>query len=165
MRACLSDYDLAIADSLDSTLTMLASGEGWRPMAGGTDLMVLLNAGKLPFTRLISLRKLDRLRRIVVNESSVEIGTAVTYTQMQRHPVLRAEFPLLCQAASWTGGVANQNQGTLGGNIANASPAADSAPPLLVHDAQIHLMSLLGGSRLVRYSDFHTGYKTFAMRP
>ena len=134
-------------------------------MAGGTDLMVLLNAGKLPFTRLISLRKLDQLRQIVVNELTVEIGAAVTYSQTQRHPVLRAEFPLLCQAASWTGGVANQNQGTLGGNIANASPAADSAPPLLVHDAQIHLTSLLAGNRSVRYSDFHHGYKTFAMRP
>ncbi len=164
MRSCLPDYDLVASDSLQSTLGMLANGEGWHPIAGGTDLMVLLNAGKLPFRRLVSLRKLEELRQIVVSEASVTIGAAVTYTQIQRHPVLQSEFPLLCQAASWTGGVANQNQGTLGGNIANASPAADSAPPLLVHDAKIRLISL-AGSRPVAYSDFHLGYKTFAMRP
>ena len=88
----------------------------------------------------------------------------MTYTEIQRHPILRSEFPLLCHAASWTGGVANQNQGTLGGNIANASPAADSAPPLLVHDATIRLLSL-AGSRAVPYSEFHLGYKRFAMGP
>ena len=164
MRSCLPDYHLVASDSLQSTLTMLANGEGWHPIAGGTDLMVLLNAGKLPFRRLVSLRKLDELRQIEVTEASVTIGAAVTYTQIQRHRVLRSEFPLLCQAASWTGGVANQNQGTLGGNIANASPAADSAPPLLVHDAKIHLISL-AGSRSVPYSDFHLGYKAYAMRP
>ncbi len=106
--------------------------------------MVLLNAGRLPFRRLVSLRKLDELRQIVVSEARVTIGAAVTYTQIQRHPVLQSEFPLLCQAASWTGGLGNQNQGTLGGNIANASPAADSSPPLLVHDAEIRLISLAG---------------------
>jgi CO/xanthine dehydrogenase FAD-binding subunit len=71
---------------------------------------------------------------------------------------LRAEFPLLCLAASWTGGVANQNRGTLGGNIANASPAADSAPPLLAYDASLRLRSLQG-ERNIAYRDFHTGYK------
>jgi CO/xanthine dehydrogenase FAD-binding subunit len=143
---------------------MLGNGEGWRPIAGGTDLIVLFNAGTLPFRRLVSLRNLDELRNITVAETSVTIGAAVTYTEIQCHPVLQSEFPLLCQAASWTGGIANQNQGTLGGNIVNASPAADSLPPLLVHDAQIRLRSLTG-SRSVPYRDFHLGYKVLAMRP
>jgi len=164
MRSYLPDYDLVLSASLQSTLAMLARGEGWRPIAGGTDLMVLLNAGKLPFRRMVSLRKLDELRQIVVTEANVTIGAAVTFTQIQDHPVLRSEFPLLCQAASWTGGWANQNQGTLGGNIANASPAADSAPPLLVHDAQIRLISL-NGRRSIPYAEFHLGYKMLAMRP
>lgn len=161
MRACLADYELVIPDKLDAALELLASGEGWRPMAGGTDLMVLLNAGTLPFWRLVSLRKIEELGRITVDEASVRIGAAATYTQIQQHPVLGAEFPLLCQAASWTGGIANQNQGTLGGNIVNASPAADSAPPLLVHDAQVELVSK-AGSRLVPYAGFHLGYKVLA---
>ncbi len=164
MRSYLPDYDLVLPDTLQSTLAMLANGEGWRPIAGGTDLMVLLNSGKLPFHRLLGLRKLAELRQIVVSDAHVTIGAAVTYTQVQRHSVLQSEFSLLCQAASWTGGIANQNQGTLGGNIANASPAADSAPPLLVHDAKIRLLSV-AGSRSVPYADFHQGYKVFAMRP
>ncbi|HTU46450.1 MAG TPA: xanthine dehydrogenase family protein subunit M [Bryobacteraceae bacterium] len=164
MRSVVGDYNLVVSDTLHSALTMLGNGEGWRPIAGGTDLMVLLNAGTLPFRRLVSLRKLDDLRQIVVTETSVSIGAAVTYTEIQGHAVLRSEFPLLCQAASWTGSVANQNQGTLGGNIVNASPAADSLPPLLVHDAQIHLLSM-SGSRSVPYAQFHLGYKLIAMRP
>ena len=164
MRSYLPEYDLSVPDSLSSVLQVLGSGEGWRPLAGGTDLMVLLNAGKLAFRRLVSLRRLSELRQIGANDRSVTIGAAATYTKIRQHPILQSEFPLLCQAASWTGGVANQNQGTLGGNIANASPAADSAPALLVHDATIHLLSL-AGQRSVLYSDFHLGYKTFAMRP
>ena len=162
MRSFLPDYDLIAPDNIEAVLGFLANGEGWRPLAGGTDIMVLLNAGKLPFRRLVSLRKIDELRQVSVSESTVTIGSAVTYTEIQRHPVL--QFPLLTQAASWTGGVANQNQGTIGGNIANASPAADSAPPLLVHDATITLLSATG-RRLVPYSEFHHGYKVFAMQP
>ncbi len=163
MRSYLAEYELIASHSIPATLSLLASGEGWRPIAGGTDLMVLLNAGKLVSQRFVSLRKLDELREIRVNATSVSIGAAVTYSQIRCHPVLQAEFPLLCQAASWTGGIANQNQGTLGGNIANASPAADSAPPLLVHDAEIRLSSL-AADRAVRYSDFHLGYKKLALR-
>lgn len=164
MRSSLGAYELVVAKSLAAALEMMAAREGWRPMGGGTDLMVLLNAGKLPYKRLVSVRKLDELRGIEVSDQTVSIGAAVTYSQIQRHPVLQSEFPLLCQAASWTGGVANQNQGTLGGNIANASPAADSAPPLLVHDAAIRVLSL-AGDRTVPYVEFHLGYKAYAMQP
>jgi CO/xanthine dehydrogenase FAD-binding subunit len=163
MRSCVPDYELVTPDRLQAALGLLGNGEGWRPIAGGTDLMVLFNFGALPFHRLVSLRKLEDLRQIRVTEASVTIGAAVTYTQIRRHPILQSEFPLLCQAASWTGGIANQNQGTLGGNIVNASPAADSAPPLLVHDAKIHLISLTG-TRSVPYAEFHVGYKLLAMR-
>ena len=69
-----------------------------------------------------------------------------------------SEFSLLAQAAAWTGGIANQNRGTLGGNIVNASPAADSLPALLVYEAELTLMSC-AGRRSVPYRGFHTGYK------
>ncbi|MGH9720350.1 MAG: FAD binding domain-containing protein, partial [Bryobacteraceae bacterium] len=81
-----------------------------------------------------------------------------------RHAVLRDEFPLLVQAASETGGIATQNRGTLGGNIANASPAADSPPALLVYDAEIELVSA-SGARWLPYHGFHTGYKQMLRRP
>jgi CO/xanthine dehydrogenase FAD-binding subunit len=78
--------------------------------------------------------------------------------------VLQKEFPLLCQAARETGSIANQNRGTLGGNIANASPAADSPPALIVYDAELELLSARG-SRRVPYAEFHSGYKQMDMAP
>lgn len=135
----------------------------WRPFAGGTDLMVLLEANKLAHKQFVSLWGLPELRGIDVADDAVTLGAMTTYTQLQQHDVLREEFPLLCEAASWTGAVAIQNRGTLGGNIANASPAADSLPALLVYEAELELIST-AGSRRVAYRDFHTGYKTTAMR-
>ena len=76
----------------------------------------------------------------------------------------RGEFPLLASAARWTGGIANQNRGTLGGNIVNASPAADSLPALLVYEAELILVSGRG-ERRVPYLDFHTGYKKMKLAP
>lgn len=164
MRSYLPDYELFGPLELEQALQILAAGDGWQPIAGGTDLMVLLNAGKLPFRRLMSVQRLDELKQIRASPTNVIIGAAVTYSQIRQHAILQSEFPLLCQAASWTGGIANQNQGTIGGNIANASPAADSSPPLLVHDAEIRLVSIQG-RRTVPYKDFHLEYKKLAMRP
>jgi CO/xanthine dehydrogenase FAD-binding subunit len=120
--------------------------------------MVLLNAGKLRGDRFVSIRHLPELRTIAISEEEVAVGAAVTYTQIREHSTLRSEFPLLPIAASWTGGIANQNRGTLGGNIVNASPAADSAPPLLAYDAMLRLQSV-NGERTIPYREFHTGYK------
>ena len=158
MKSYIPEYDLLIASDLDAALSFLGNGEGWRPVAGGTDVMVLLNSGKLVPTRLISIRDILELQTIEVKEESVTLGAAVTFTAIRQHPVLRWEFPLLCQAASWTGGIANQNRGTLGGNIVNASPAADSLPALLAYDATVSLLSLRG-ERTMLYREFHTGYK------
>ena len=94
----------------------------------------------------------------------VTLGALTTYTEVQANPILREEFPMLCQAASETGGLAIQNRGTLGGNIANASPAADSPPALLAYDAAVELISS-NAARWVPYVDFHTGYKQMIMRP
>jgi len=80
------------------------------------------------------------------------------------HSVIRTDFPLLCDAAAQTGGVATQNRGTLGGNIGNASPAADTPPALLVYEAELELLSA-SGARRVPYDRFHTGYKTSVLAP
>jgi CO/xanthine dehydrogenase FAD-binding subunit len=98
------------------------------------------------------------LRNIEVASAEVCIGAGCTYTELREHSVIRNEFPLLARAAAWTGGVANQNRGTLGGNIANASPAGDSLPVLLVYDADLILVSSRG-ERRIPYRTFHTGYK------
>ena len=163
MKAYVPEYELVAPKKLDDALVLLSNEVGaWRPIAGGTDLMVLFEAGKLPYRRLVSLHALRELRGIEVTESHVTLGALTTYTEIQRHESLRREFPLLARAASWTGAVATQNRGTLAGNIANASPAADSPPALLAYDAKLELISARG-SRRVPYSDFHTGYKTSVM--
>jgi CO/xanthine dehydrogenase FAD-binding subunit len=159
VRAFIPNYQLTTPASLADALALLANEPGvWKPFAGGTDLMVLLEAGKLPHRNYINIWELEELRGIEVNDSHVTLGALTTYTNVQAHPVLQSEFPMLCQAASETGGLAIQNRGTLGGNIVNASPAADSPPALLAYDAEIELVSS-AGSRWVAYHGFHTGYK------
>src|SRR5579863_8939247 len=163
MRSYAPEYELVSPGSLDAALRLLAVEPGqWRPMAGGTDLMVLFEAGKLPHRKLVNLRGLAELQGIERSESHVTIGALATYTEIQRSHAIQSEFPLLARSASWTGAVATQNRGTLAGNIANASPAADSPPALLVYDAEIELLSSRG-SRMMPYATFHTSYKTTQM--
>jgi CO/xanthine dehydrogenase FAD-binding subunit len=165
MRSFLPDYDLLAPRSLRDALEMLAANPGSLcPFAGGTDLMVLLEFGRLPYRRFISLWQLDELRATDVGGDAVVVGALTTYTDVLRHPVLREEFPLLCAAAAETGGPATQNRGTIGGNIANGSPAADTPPALLVYDAELELVSVRG-ERRVRYDRFHTGYKAMDLAP
>ena len=164
MRAYVPSYQLTTATSLDDALALIANEPGvWRPFAGGTDLMVLLEAGKLPHRNYLNIWPLRELRGIEIDNNYVTLGALTTYTDVQANAVMQREFPMLCQAASETGGLAIQNRGTLGGNIVNASPAADSPPALLAYDAEIELVSR-DGSRWISYDGFHTGYKQMNMR-
>lgn len=164
MRAYVPDYEMVVARGLPQALELLAEKENpWRPMAGGTDLMVAFEAGRLEHRRYVGIAGLRDLRRIEVNEEGATLGALCTYSDVLGHPVLRAEFSLLAAAAAETGGVAIRNRGTLGGNIVNASPAADSPPALLAYDAEVELTSMRG-ARWLAYRDFHTGYKTTRMK-
>ena len=165
MKGYVPGYKWLSPSSMAETVSTLAREPGvWKPFAGGTDLMVLLEAGKLTHKNYVNIWNLIELRGIEVTDAYVDVGALVTYTEIQAHPVLKAEFPMLCQAASETGGLAIQNRGTLGGNIVNASPAADSPPALLVYGAELELLSS-AGSRRVPYHQFHTGYKQMLIRP
>ena len=165
MRAFIPAYQLVTPQSLSEALTIIASDScAWRPFAGGTDLMVLLEAGKLPHQNYLNIWKLPELRGIEVTDTFVSLGALTTYTEVQNHEILRKEFPMLCQAAKETGGIAIQNRGTLGGNIVNASPAADSPPALLAYDAELELVSK-HGERRIPYFKFHSGYKQMDIRP
>jgi CO/xanthine dehydrogenase FAD-binding subunit len=165
MRSYIPNYQLTTPRSLEDALSLLANEPGvWKPFAGGTDLMVLLEAGRLDHHNYLNIWPLAELRGIDVNNNHVTLGALTTYTDIQAHPVLRSEFPMLCQAAGETGGLAIQNRGTLGGNIVNASPAADSPPALLAYDAEIELVSAQG-SRWLPYHGFHTGYKQMQIGP
>ena len=165
MRSFLPQFDLRAAANLTDALETLASEPGrWRPFAGGTDLMVLLEAGKLPAGQYLSLWGLPELRGIEVTDDEIVLGALTTYTEVLRSEALQAECPLMGRAAAETGGVATQNRGTIGGNIVNASPAADTPPALLVYDADIDLVSIRGVRR-VSYDRFHLGYKHMDLAP
>jgi CO/xanthine dehydrogenase FAD-binding subunit len=165
MKADPREFDLVVPASLDEALAALAADPSRRPLAGGTDLMVLFAMGKLPWQKLIGLWRCAALRGIRVEPGAIVYGALTTYTEVQAHAETRAELPMLVAAAAETGGLAIQNRGTLGGNLANASPAADSSPPLLAYDAELELVSAAGGRRTVKYAAFHTGYKTTLLRP
>ena len=164
MRAYVPSYKLISAPNLAEALDLLAqNNDAWKPFAGGTDLMVLLEAGKLPHKNYVNIWNLPELRGIEVADDHVTLGALTTYTEVQEHPIVSDEFPMLCQAARETGGIAIQNRGTLGGNIVNASPAADSPPALLAYDAELELISKTG-ERRIPYSNFHLGYKQMNIR-
>ena len=164
VRSLVPGYEMQAPRDLAAALDLFAREPGvWRPFAGGTDLMVLLEAGKLPHRRYVNIWNLSELRGIDETATHVAIGSLTTYTDIRRHVTLQREFSLLCRAAGETGGVATQNRGTIGGNIANASPAADSPPALLVYDAELEIVSSRG-SRRVPYAAFHSGYKKMDLR-
>src|SRR2546423_5050242 len=164
MRGYVPSYQIISPGTLGEALHLLAQDpKAWKPFAGGTDLMVLLEAGKLPHQNYVNIWNLKELRGIEVTDDQVILGALTTYTEVQNHPVLQTEFPMLGEAARETGGIAIQNRGTLGGNIVNASPAADSPPALLAYDAELELISKAGERRLA-YSQFHRGYKQMDIR-
>ena len=163
MRSDPADYALVAPRNLQDAVALLSREPGARlPLAGGTDVMVLYGAGKLAARKLVSIRHLRELRNIEEFPEQIIVGAGCTYTDLRRHATITHEFPMLASAASWTGGIANQNRGTLGGNIANASPAADSLPALLAYDAEMLLISVRG-ERRIAYGNFHLGYKKTAM--
>jgi CO/xanthine dehydrogenase FAD-binding subunit len=165
MRSNVTNYELIAPTSLDAALQILAdSPDHYTPIAGGTELMVGLGAGRLQSKKFISIWNLAELRFIEVTPDAIIIGAGTTFPDIRKHPVIANEFPVLAQAASWTGSIANQNRGTLGGNIVNASPAADSPPALLAYDAELTLVSIRG-PRTLPYNDFHLAYKETALEP
>jgi CO/xanthine dehydrogenase FAD-binding subunit len=165
MRSDPKVYELVAPGSLQAAVGLLARSPGeWLPIAGGTDIMVQYAAGRLPSRRLVSIWNLAELRHIEVLAHEIRVGAGCTYTDIREHEVLGREFPMLACAACWTGGIANQNRGTLGGNIVNASPAADSLPALLAYDAELVLVSVRGERRLT-YAGFHTDYKKTKLAP
>src|SRR5260370_7410767 len=129
MRAYLPSYRLISPASLSEALDVLARDEGkWQPFAGGTDLMVLLEAGKLPHKNYLNIRSLAELRGIEVTDAHVTLGALTTYTEIQEHEILRTKFPMLCQAAKQTAGVATHIPGPLARPPPYSSPPTSSPP-------------------------------------
>lgn len=167
MQGTYSDIAVENPRTLAAALDLLADPEhaGIRPLAGGTEVFVLLNAGMLRERRFFNVLRIPQLRKIAVRKGTTSIGAAVSYSALMEHKAVRERFPALVEAARWTGGVQIQNRGTLAGNIVNASPAADSVPPLMAYDATLLLRSAARGERRVALGEFFLGYKKLDLAP
>jgi CO/xanthine dehydrogenase FAD-binding subunit len=148
---------------LAGAYTALAEAPPARPIAGGTDLMVALT-GELgePPARILDLWRLDDLRGIALDGDVVTLGALTTYTEIRRSAVCHEHLPVLVEAAATIGAAQIQNRGTLGGNVANASPAGDTLPVLLAADASFVLGSA-HGERTVPAGEFWPAYRRTAL--
>jgi CO/xanthine dehydrogenase FAD-binding subunit len=164
MQGTIAGRDLLEPRSLTDALKMLRDEGPLLPMAGCTDLYVALNFGTLTPTRFLNLWHLETLRGIEVRGATLRIGALATYTDIIRSGIVRRRLPMLAAAAREIGGVQIQNRGTIGGNVANASPAGDTLPVLLACDAVVILRSA-SGSRRVPMTSFYTGYRQTVARP
>ena len=164
MRGSFSHRSLLQPRSLTDALKMLRDEGPLVPMAGCTDLYVSLNFGTLKDTRFLNLWGLDGLRTIEVRGDVLAIGALATHTDLIRSPLVRRRIPMLAAAAREVGGVQIQNRGTLGGNVANASPAGDTLPVLAAAEATVVLRSA-GETRRVPFTSFYTGYRQSVRRP
>jgi CO/xanthine dehydrogenase FAD-binding subunit len=134
------------------------------PLAGATDLYVSLNFGTLEATRFVDLWSLDPLRRIAMRGETLSIGALASYTTLIKSRLVQRRLPMLVAAAREIGGVQIQNRGTIGGNIANGSPAGDTLPVLAAAEAVVVARNT-DAERRVPFAEFYTGYRATVLRP
>lgn len=166
MRAALSTLEVLRPRDLTQALRMMQEANGERPvpLAGATDLFVSLNAGAAAGGRFIDLWPLAELRGIRAGRDGVTLGALTTFRAMREHQALAARFPALIAAAAEIGGRQIQSRATVGGNIANASPAADSVPPLMALEATVHVRSQRG-ARSIPLAALFRGYRELDLAP
>lgn len=160
------DIDCAFPSTLGEALELMAD-EKTRgvPLAGGTDLMVQWESGVLPMPeRVINVKNIPELREISEADNEVIIGGSVTHMELRRSPAIRRAVPSLAEAAATIGGFQIQIMGTIAGSVANASPAGDLAPSLLITDGTVVLASV-NGEREVKLTEFWTGYRKTSRQP
>lgn len=135
--------------ALAAALDALAHPGGVTVLAGGTDLMPQSHARRVPSRpTLLNIRRVEGLDRVAVEGDRLVLGALVTITTLLEHPLVRAHAPLLAVAADRFASAQVRNAATLGGNLCNASPAADSAPALICYGASAHIFGPDGHRRL-----------------
>ncbi len=144
--------------SLKETLDLLTSYSGSaKILAGGTDLLIQQAPESGPETTVVSLKDVQELRQIEKTaEGDLFVGAMVRHAEVAQSPLVNQYFPALAKASHWVGSPSIRNLATIGGNICNASPSADTAPPLLAYDAKAIIVNPLG-ERVIDIEDFFTG--------
>jgi CO/xanthine dehydrogenase FAD-binding subunit len=164
MRTAIAPLSVRRPRTVAEALVMLRDDGPLVPLAGATDLYVALNFGTLTATRFIDLWRLEPMRRIGLRGDVLSIGALATYTALTRSRLVKQRLPMLIDAARQIGGVQIQNRGTIGGNIANGSPAGDTLPVLAAVDAVVVARSA-HDERRIPFADFYTGYRANLLRP
>jgi xanthine dehydrogenase FAD-binding subunit len=154
----LKRFDYFAPESLDEAIAILRErGDGGRLLAGGTDLLVQMKEAGVHPPYVVSLRRLRELRGITFDEQQgLRIGAMTTMAEVADNPIVRKRYPVLVDGASVVGSVQTRNMATIGGNICNAAPSADTAPPLLVLGSQVEIAGS-GGRRQVPVEGFFAG--------
>jgi CO/xanthine dehydrogenase FAD-binding subunit len=163
MTLAVSSLSLRRPDTLRDALHMLRDDGPLTPLAGCTDVYVNLHFGTATARRYIDLWPLAELRGIRADRTVLRVGALTTYTDLVHSRVVKKHLPMLAAAAREVGGRQIQHRGTIGGNIANASPAADTLPVLAVANANVVLQDA-SGERHVPIAQFFTGYRATVRR-
>jgi len=158
----IPEIEYVRVSELDEALRLLSRKEDVKVLAGGTDLVVDLKIGRYKPKTIVDISGIKSLRYIVDEGDKVRIGALTRMQDIVESPVIREKLPVLAEAASMLGSWQIRNMATVGGNLCNASPAADSAPPLLVHEAKIKLTSI-EGTREIPITEFFTGPRKTVM--
>jgi xanthine dehydrogenase small subunit len=164
MRTAIAPLELKRARTVKDALNMLRDDAELVPLAGCTDLYVAVNFGTLSGSRFLDLWPLEPLRKITISGDTLVIGALATYTDIIKSRHVRKHLPMLVESSRQIGGPQIQNRGTIGGNIANASPAGDTLPVLAAADAIVVLRSATD-ERRVPFNEFFTGYRKSVRTP
>jgi CO/xanthine dehydrogenase FAD-binding subunit len=164
VRTAVSGLTLREPRTLREALRLLRDEGPLTPIAGCTDVFVQFQFGTMKAQAFLDLSRLAALRRIRVLGDVLSIGALATYTDLIRSRAVRQRLPMLVAAAREVGGPQIQNRGTLGGNIANGSPAGDALPVLAVAEAVL-VLACADGERRVPFGEFYTGYRVSVLRP
>lgn len=167
MSSVISEQQVHTPADLNDALQFLADhcDEGWRPLAGGTDVMMGLYRDRMGGNRWLNLSRLrPQLAGVHQDDGQLRIGALTTMTELRNSPLLDEACPLIRQAAAVVGAAQIQNRATVGGNIVNGSPAGDTLPVWLALDAELEFHSTRG-CRRIRYDQFMTGYRRTVLEP
>ncbi|MEN6414448.1 MAG: FAD binding domain-containing protein, partial [Veillonellales bacterium] len=152
----MATFQYACPETLTEAVGLASSNPGYSWIAGGTDFMVKLRLKRIEPSITIDIGRLEELRQIRLEKETLYIGAAVTHTELTTSPLIGQYAPALKEAAGMVGSPQIRNRGTVGGNICNASPAADTVPALLAYGAKVLICGKTGQRRL-ELADFCTG--------
>ncbi|MEM4717193.1 MAG: xanthine dehydrogenase family protein subunit M [Desulfurococcaceae archaeon] len=158
-------FDYYEPKSIEETLELLSKhGDKAKILAGGTDLLVKIKTGQVEPKVIINIKKIRELRYIIEEDNLIRIGSLTTIRDLERSEVIKKHLPALHDSVKQMGSIQIRNMATIGGNICNASPAADTAPPLLIYNAKAVAMSI-NGVRVIPLEEFFTGPGKTLLRP